>query len=99
MLRGVNRSIVEVAGSGSRYFEKAILFVRPECAGLSTGRLEAGAREYLEKLEAGGELPLLRVRESRRAAALRRRRVLLRVMIGLVAVAALVGYTVFIRAL
>ncbi|MGI6269849.1 MAG: hypothetical protein ACOYKJ_04860 [Candidatus Howiella sp.] len=99
MLRGVNRSIVEVAGSGSRYFEKAILFVRPECAGFSAGRLEAGAREYLESLESGGGLPLPRPRESRRTVALRRRRILLRMALGVAVVAALVGYTVFVRSL
>ena len=99
MLRGVNRSIVEVAGSGSRYFEKAILFVRPECAGLSAGRLEAGAREYLEKLEAGGGLPLPRPKENRRAAALRRRRILLKILLCIAAATALTGYTIFIRSL
>lgn len=47
MLRGVNKQIIEVKDTGSRYFEKALLFVRPEFAELGPGQLEQEANRYL----------------------------------------------------
>ena len=43
MLKGVNRQVVEIAQPESRYFEKIILFVKPEFSGLPEARLAAQA--------------------------------------------------------
>ena len=43
MLKGVNRQVVEIAQPESRYFEKIILFVKPEFSGWPEARLAAQA--------------------------------------------------------
>ena len=43
MLKGVNRQIIEVHDTGSRYFERAILIVRPEFLGELPKRLQNDA--------------------------------------------------------
>ena len=47
MLRGVNKSIIEVLETENQYFEKAILFVRPGHSEGDEGVLKTKAREYL----------------------------------------------------
>ena len=47
MLKGVNRQVVEIAQPESRYFEKIILFVKPEYAGLPQDRLSRAAGDAL----------------------------------------------------
>lgn len=99
MIRGVNKRIVEVSGGGSRYFDKALLFVRPEFADIPTAKLETDARQYLDNLEQKGAAPLPPYRSSRRADALRRRKIIGRVLLGILITAAVIGYTVFIKSL
>ena len=57
MLRGVNRQIIEVKDTGSRYFERALLIVRPEFAQMQPGQLEREADKYLASV---GRPPALR---------------------------------------
>ncbi len=47
MLKGVNRQVVEIAQPESRYFEKILLFVKPEYAGLPQDRLSRAAGDAL----------------------------------------------------
>ena len=47
MLRGVNKSIIEVLETENQYFEKAILFIRPGHSDGDEGVLKTKAREYL----------------------------------------------------
>lgn len=51
MIKGVNKCIVEVNATGSKYFEKALIFVRPEYAALSQSRLQGDAKDFLAELE------------------------------------------------
>ncbi len=44
MLKGVNRQVVEVAETGSDYFEKALFFVNPKYYGLTDGKLRERAQ-------------------------------------------------------
>lgn len=48
MLKGVNKSVVEVVDMESEYFEKAILFLRPGRGAVDDGILRRKAGEYLE---------------------------------------------------
>jgi hypothetical protein len=43
MLRGINRSIIEINETENKYFEKIIVFVRPEFGNLSNTHLEREA--------------------------------------------------------
>lgn len=50
MLKGVNKSVVEVVDIESEYFEKAILFLRPGRGAVDEGTLRRKAGEYLGSL-------------------------------------------------
>lgn len=47
LLRGVNKQIIEIKDTDSRYFERALLFVRPEFSDMGPGQLEQEANKYL----------------------------------------------------
>ncbi len=51
MLKGVNKSVIEVSCPESGYFERAILFVRPEQSCMSSKRLQNEARRYIDLLD------------------------------------------------
>ena len=47
MLKGVNKSVIEIRCTDSGYFEKAILFVNPEHSHISQKRLRSEAEKYV----------------------------------------------------
>ena len=47
MLKGVNRQVIEISETGSRYFERAILIVRPEFFGEQAELLHSDARRVV----------------------------------------------------
>lgn len=47
MIKGVNRRIVEITSTRNDYFEKAVLYIRPDKNMISDGRLELEARAYI----------------------------------------------------
>lgn len=50
MVRGVNRTIIEINCTESRYFDKVLLFVDPGCE-LSASQLDKKAREYAKSFD------------------------------------------------
>lgn len=52
MIKGVNRQVVEVMQPESKYFERVLLFVRPECFGMSESSLRAKANSEIKKTSA-----------------------------------------------
>ncbi len=50
MIRGVSRYSVEIKGTGSPYFERAICFVRPEYARAERVDLHRAALEMIDRL-------------------------------------------------
>ena len=48
MLKGVNRSIIEVSDTGNPIFEKVICFVRPECCLNGHTDLKTSAEKYVK---------------------------------------------------
>lgn len=48
MIKGVNRQVVELNDTGNEYFEKAILFVKPEYSGLGEGKLHERAQTIMK---------------------------------------------------
>ncbi|MFA5658375.1 MAG: hypothetical protein WC900_03750 [Oscillospiraceae bacterium] len=50
MLKGINRRIIEINKTENEYFEKVILFVRPEKLDYSHQQLSAQAENYLNSL-------------------------------------------------
>ncbi len=58
MVRGVNKTVIEVNCGEGGYFERAILFVNPEQLCLSSKRLQSEAEKYVkiagEEMQNGG---------------------------------------------
>jgi len=48
MIKGINRQVLELNDTGNEYFEKAILFVKPEYSGLGEGKLRERAGSVLK---------------------------------------------------
>ncbi|MGN0598248.1 MAG: hypothetical protein ACI4JK_00005 [Oscillospiraceae bacterium] len=57
MIKGVNRRIVEISGMKNDYFEKAVLYIRPEKSAEPLGRLELEARSTVAMLSPKEEKP------------------------------------------
>lgn len=57
MVKGVNRRIIEVSSTGSEYFEKAILYIRPNCSEISDKLIAEEARCFLSSLGAKQKPP------------------------------------------
>lgn len=53
MIKGVNRQVIEINQTGNEYFEKMLLFVKPEFAGMSEKKL----REKADGIILDGKAP------------------------------------------
>ncbi len=54
MLKGVNRRIIEINNTENEFFERAIVFVKPNFNGLDKSVLEREADGYVKLLYSGG---------------------------------------------
>ena len=52
MIRGINRQIIDVQDTGSAYYERAYLVVKPEFASAEQDLLEKEARKVLRDIDA-----------------------------------------------
>ena len=50
MVKGVSQKVIEVVHTDNRYFEKAILFLRPSAQGEDRTQLRLKAGEYLAQI-------------------------------------------------
>ena len=76
MLRGTNRSIIEISETENKYFERALLFVKPEFVSLSPERLNKEAKRMIGAITFS-TMGLSRTVSARRRAAIKRRRKIL----------------------
>ncbi len=51
MLRGTNRSIIEISETEHQYFEKVLIFVKPEFGFLPISSLEKEAGKYINNMK------------------------------------------------
>ena len=51
MVKAVNKLILEINNTENEYFEKAVLYIRPEMA--EDNKLSDSAREYLNRISGG----------------------------------------------
>ncbi len=51
MIKGINHSIIEVNETGSAYYERALLFIRPEYASVQRTLLEEEAKKMLRGMD------------------------------------------------
>ena len=52
-MRGVNKLIVEIKDTNSEYFDRAILFLKPEKLGTEQSELNESAERLLERVRSG----------------------------------------------
>ncbi len=51
MVKGVNKTIIEINNTGSKYFDRVVLFINPAYASYPAGMLEARAAEIIRSAE------------------------------------------------
>ncbi len=56
MIRGISRSIIEVTETGSQYYERALLVIKPEYASVQHELLEREAKRLLNEMGAPSAL-------------------------------------------
>ena len=61
MIKGVNRRVIEINNPDGEYFEKAILFVKPEKSGDKPETLRMAARKYLSEVDENNRRRRLRL--------------------------------------
>lgn len=49
MVKGTNRTVIEINDTGNNMFEKVLLFVTPEYGNLSSKQLKSEAKKLIEK--------------------------------------------------
>lgn len=64
-IKGINKRVIEVTASENSFFEKAVLYVRPECAAVSDSRLADIAKEYTDMLEESAPSDMKQARRHR----------------------------------
>ena len=52
MVKGVNKTVIEVNNTGSRYFEKIVFYVTPQYGNLSAKQLKKAASNFSFNFEA-----------------------------------------------
>ncbi|MCH5194921.1 MAG: hypothetical protein J1F11_13255 [Oscillospiraceae bacterium] len=50
MIKGVNKRVVEIICTDNEYFEKAVLYVKTDKPEVSSARLEAEARAFMDSI-------------------------------------------------
>ncbi len=66
MVKGVNKTIIEVNNTGSKMFEKIVLYVTPEYGNLSAKQLRKAAGNLVLGFEDVRKTPTLRKRITRK---------------------------------
>ena len=52
MIKGINHTIIETNETGSEYYERAMLIIKPEYASVQRSILEAEAKRLLKEFDA-----------------------------------------------
>ena len=70
MVKGVNKTVIEVNNTGSKMFEKIVFYVTPQYGNLSAKRLNKAASEFSFNFDESGSCyqPLRKCFKSKRRA-------------------------------
>lgn len=66
MVKGVNKTVIEVNNTGSKIFEKIVFYVTPQYGSLSPERLQRAAGEFSFRFDERGTYAPLRRRCRKR---------------------------------
>ena len=87
MVKGVNKTIIEITNTGNKLFNRAILFVSPEYVDKSDKKLTDEAQALIKRLESMGNESL---REAVKRERKRKRKIILFSLTGALVVSAAV---------
>ena len=92
MVKGVNKTIIEVNNTGSKVFDRIVFYVNPACSNLSAKNLNRAVKNFTFQLDerAGRGYKSLRQRH------LTRRRMIAAVIVGAVVVVATVAIIIIL---
>ena len=69
MVKGVNKTVIEVNNTGSRYFEKIVFYVTPQYGNLSAKQLKRAASTFSFNFDNSMKTkPLRKIHKSRKIA-------------------------------
>ena len=51
MVKGVNKTVIEVNNTGSKVFDRIVFYVSPSCSGLSSKNLNRAIRNFTFQLD------------------------------------------------
>ncbi len=89
MVKGVNKSVIEISETGSKYFSRVILFVAPEYVEKKSKKLTAEAASVIRKIQMSSSASLRDIISAERKRKKRLLILLLSVFVGIVATALL----------
>lgn len=94
MVKGVNKSVIEITDTGNKYFSKVLLFVSPEFVNKNPKKLNEQAEEAIKKLRLTNEEVSLRkaVEKVRK----QRLKLLIYGITGVLSIVALICVSVFL---
>ncbi len=95
MVKGVNKTVIEISCTDNGYFERAILFVSPEQSHISQKRLYSEADKYVKLLSAGMADKIPERSQEARKANLRRYKIKMLMMAAALLAAAGVLFVIF----
>lgn len=80
MVKGVNKTVIEVNNTGSKIFDRIVFYVSPSCGNLSTKNLNRAIKSFTFQLDERAGRGYKTIRQRRHI----RRRVLLTAILGAV---------------
>jgi len=67
MVKGVNKTVIEVNNTGSRYFEKIVFYVTPQYGNLSAKQLKKAASTFSFNFDSSlNKKPLRKIHKTRK---------------------------------
>lgn len=92
MVKGVNKTIIEVNNTGSKVFDRIVFYVSPSCSNLSAKNLNRAIRNFTFLLDEKSNKPCKTLRQRR----ITRRRVFVAGVVGtIVVVLTVLGILIF----
>jgi hypothetical protein len=89
MVKGVNKTVIEISNTGNKLFNRVILFVSPEYVDKSDKKLTEEAQSLIKRLESMGSESLREAVKKKR-----KRTILIYSVLGFIVIAAAVLLTV-----
>ncbi|MBQ8740380.1 MAG: hypothetical protein IJY79_02385 [Clostridia bacterium] len=92
MVKGVNKTVIEVNNTGSKVFDRIVFYVSPACSNLSAKNLNRAIKNFTFLLDERAGKGYKTLRQQR----IVRRRVLIGSIIGVAAIAFAITLTMFL---